>query len=156
MAICMCVNSYFDSYSYNRAHPIVLRARYCLWCMTRIHYLPCTPPHSSESLSRAIIPSKTSAVIYAMFHQSVKIYSKAHCLKEPTLHRYDTSCSSSALCCENIRGIFITHPCRVDGSGMPSHHNHFYALVELTARTAHSDTATVLQLDLVTTVLYCV
>ena len=88
----------------------------------------------------------------------VSSYSKAHCLQEPTLHHYDTSCSSyhSALCCENIRGIFITHPCRADGSGMPSHRNHFYALVELTARTAHSDTATVFQLDLVTTVLYCV
>lgn len=37
-------------------------------------------PHSAESLSTAIIPSKTSAVIPAMFHQSVAVYSKAHCL----------------------------------------------------------------------------
>lgn len=37
-------------------------------------------PHSAESLSTAIIPSKTSAVIPAMFHQSVAAYSKAHCL----------------------------------------------------------------------------
>lgn len=37
-------------------------------------------PHSTESLSTAIIPSKTSVVIPAMFHRSVAIYSEAHCL----------------------------------------------------------------------------
>lgn len=54
------------------------------------------------------------------------------------------------------RGMFVTHPCIAEASRMPSHHNRFYALVELTACTAHSDTATALQLGLVTTVLSCV
>lgn len=41
----------------------------------------CVPPsHWTAGLSTTIIPSKTCAVIPAMFHQSVAIYSKAHCL----------------------------------------------------------------------------
>lgn len=56
------------------------RTCYCLLCMSRIRHLLCTSPRWTESLSAAIIPSKTSAVISAMFHQSVAIYSKAHCL----------------------------------------------------------------------------
>lgn len=75
-----CAKSLFDSHSCNRAHPIVLRTCYCLFCMSRIHHLLRTSPHWTESLSAAIIPSKTSAVIPAMFHPSVAIYSKAHCL----------------------------------------------------------------------------
>lgn len=54
----------------------VIVSRVCLEPATYCVLLLC----SAESLSTAIIPSKTSAVIPAMFHQSVAVYSEAHCL----------------------------------------------------------------------------
>lgn len=84
---------------------------------------PATPgvlvPHSAESLSTAIIPSKTSAVIPAMFHQSVAIYSKAHCLSMLATTKI-IACESLCLCvcvcvCAHnyvpLTHITSCHPC---------------------------------------------
>lgn len=102
-AVTIRVKSLCDSYSCNRAHPIVLGARRHLWCATRTRRLLRASSHPAESLSTAIIPSKTSAVIPAMFHQSAAVYSKALCRS--------TLGSAGIIACQCFDACVRVHAC---------------------------------------------
>lgn len=106
---CVWLQKYMcDIYSCNGAHPIVLGARYCLPCLPRTRHLLRLLLRSAESLSTAIIPSKTSAVIPAMFHQSVAVYSEAHCQR--MLARTKIMACECLSVCASARLLFFFQP----------------------------------------------